>query len=311
MLPPQAQIPAHFLIPWIAKVEAESGGRIKIDHYPAMQLGGKPPMLFDQARDGVVDITWTVAGYTPGRFPISEVFELPFMAASAEATSRAAWDFYQRHLREEYADVHVLAIHVHGPGLFHVKGDGIRSLEDMRGKKLRGPTRMINRLLDTLGATPVGMPVPAVPEALSRGVIDGTVIPWEITRPLHITDLVDTHTNFTAKRGLYTAMFIFSMNKDSYDALAPELQAVIDANSGLETSAWAGRVMEEGDAPARQIAVDKGNTIIILDAVETARWQAAAEAVSDQWISEMNDRGLDGAALKAEATALIDKYAAD
>ena len=311
MLPPQAQIPAHFLIPWIEKVETESGGRIKIDHYPAMQLGGKPPMLFDQARDGVVDITWTVAGYTPGRFPISEVFELPFMAASAEATSRAAWDFYQRHLREEYADVHVLAIHVHGPGLFHVKGDGIRSLEDMRGKKLRGPTRMINRLLDTLGATPVGMPVPAVPEALSRGVIDGTVIPWEITRPLHITDLVDTHTNFTAKRGLYTAMFIFSMNKDSYDALAPELQAVIDANSGLETSAWAGRVMEEGDAPARQIAVDKGNTIIILDAAETARWQAAAEAVSDQWISEMNDRGLDGAALKAEATALIDKYAAD
>ncbi len=170
---------------------------------------------------------------------------------------------------------------------------------------------MINRLLDTLGATPVGMPVPAVPEALSRGVIDGTVIPWEITRPLHIADLVETHTNFTAKRRLYTAIFIFSMNKNSYDALAPDLQAVIDANSGLETSAWAGRVMEEGDALARQIAVDKGNTIIILDAAETARWQAAAQAVSDRWIAEMNERGLDGAALKAEAEALIDKYAAD
>ena len=181
----------------------------------------------------------------------------------------------------------------------------------MRDKKLRGPTRMINRLLDTLGATPVGMPVPAVPEALSRGVIDGTVIPWEITRPLHIADLVERHTNFTAKRGLYTAVVIFSMNKNSYDALAPDLQAVIDANSGLETSAWAGRVMEEGDALARQIAVDKGNTIIILDAAETARWQAAAQAVSDRWIAEMNERGLDGAALKAEAEALIDKYAAD
>ena len=101
------------------------------------------------------------------------------------------------------------------------------------------------------------------------------------------------------------------MNKNSYDALAPDLQAVIDANSGLETSAWAGRVMEEGDALARQIAVDKGNTIIILDAAETARWQAAAQAVSDRWIAEMNERGLDGAALKAEAEALIDKYAAD
>lgn len=311
MLPPQAQIPRGFLIPWIEKVESESGGRIKIDHFPAMQLGGKPPTLFDQARDGVVDITWTVSGYTPGRFPISEVFELPFMPASAEATSRAAWEFYERHLTEEYADVHVLAVHVHGPGLLHVKGDGIRALEDMQGKKLRGPTRMINRLLDTLGATPVGMPVPALPEALSRGVIEGTLIPWEITRPLHIADLVKTHTNFTAKRGLYTAIFIFSMNKNSYQNMPADLRAVVDANAGLETSGWAGRVMDEGDAPARQIAVDKGNEIIVLDAAETARWQAAAQPVTDQWIAEMNEKGLDGAALKAEAEALIAKHAGD
>jgi TRAP-type C4-dicarboxylate transport system substrate-binding protein len=311
MLPPQAQLPAHFLTPWIEKVEAESGGRIKIDHYPAMQLGGKPPTLFDQARDGVVDITWTVAGYTPGRFPKSEVFELPFMPASAEATSRAAWEFYERHLTDEFADVHVLAIHVHGPGLLHVKGEGVRALEDMRGKKLRGPTRMINRLLDTLGATPVGMPVPAVPEALSRGVIDGTVIPWEITRPLHISELVGTHTNFTSNRGLYTAIFVFSMNKESYGDLSPDLRAVIDENSGIETSAWAGRVMQEGDAPARQIAIDSGNAIVVLDEAETARWQTAAKPVTDQWIAEMNDLGVDGAALYQEARSLIDKYAAD
>jgi TRAP-type C4-dicarboxylate transport system substrate-binding protein len=309
MLPPQAQIPAGFLEPWARKVEEESQGRIKIEHYPSMQLGGKPPALYDQVKDGVVDITWTLPGYTPGRFPKSEVFELPFMPASGEATSKAVWEFYERDLRDEFKDVHVLAIHVHGPGLLHVKGEGVRRLEDMKGKKLRGPTRIIIKLLDILGATPVGMPVPEVPQSLSRGVIDGTVIPWEITRPLHIAELVDTHTDFSGKRGLYTALFIFAMNKESYAALPDDLKAVIDANSGMMASAWAGRVMDEGDAPAKKIAVDRGNTIIVLDEAETERWKEASKPVIDGWIAEMNEKGIDGAALYEEAKALIAKHA--
>lgn len=310
MLPVQAQLPQNFIIPWIEKVQNESRGRIKIDHFPSMQLGGKPPALFDQARDGVVDIIWTVAGYTPGRFPKLEVFELPFMPASAEATSRAAWDYYEKHLRDELKDVHVLAVHVHGPGLLHLKGEGVRALEDMAGKKLRAPTRMINRLVDTLGASPIGMPVPAVPEALSRGLIDGAVIPWEITRPLHIADLVETHTEFSGDRGLYTAFFLFVMNKRSYERLPDDLKQVIDANAGASASAWAGRVMGEGDAPARQIAVDAGNTLVTLDAAETARWKEASQPVIDDWIVEMDDNGVDGSALYREAQALIQKYAA-
>ncbi len=311
MLPLQAQIPANFIVPWIEKVEQESGGRIQIDHFPAMQLGGKPPALFDQARDGVVDIIWTVAGYTPGRFPKLEVFELPFMPASAEATSKAAWEFYEKHLTDELKDVHVLAVHVHGPGLLHVKGDGVRSLEDMAGKKLRAPTRMINKLIDTLGASPIGMPVPAVPEALSRGLIDGAVIPWEITRPLHITDLVETHTDFSSDRGLYTAFFLFVMNKASYERLPDDLKRVIDANSGMDTSAWAGRVMGEGDAPAKQIAVEKGNNLVTLDEAETERWKQASRSVIDGWIAEMSDQGVDGAAFYREAQALIAKHAGE
>jgi len=311
MLPLQAQIPANFLTPWIEKVERDSGGKIAINHFPSMQLGGKPPALFDQARDGVVDIIWTVAGYTPGRFPRSEAFELPFMPASAEATSKAAWEFYEKHLTEELKDVHVLAVHAHGPGLLHVKGDGVRALEDMAGKKLRAPTRMINKLMDTLGASPIGMPVPAVPEALSRGLIDGAVIPWEITRPLHITDLVETHTDFSGDRGLYTAFFLFVMNKASYERLPDDLRQVIDANSGMDTSAWAGRVMGEGDAPARQIAVEKGNALVTLDAAETERWKQASQSVVDDWIAEMSDQGVDGAGLYREAQALIAKHAGD
>ncbi|NIA67667.1 TRAP transporter substrate-binding protein [Pelagibius litoralis] len=308
-LPAPAPVPKNFITPWAEKVEAESGGRIKVEIYPAMQLGGKPPALFGQAKDGVVDIVWTLPGYTPGRFPGTEAFELPFMPASAEATSQAAWDFYEKYLRKEFSDVHVIATHVHSPGLLHVKGDGVAKLEDMQGLKLRGPTRQVNALLSALGATPVGMPVPAMPEALSKGVIDGTVIPWEVTTPLKVAELVNSHTDFESTRGFYTAFFVFVMNKASYDGLPAELRQVIDANSGRETSKWVGRVMDQGDAPGIKAAEAAGNTIRKLSPEEVARWKEVAAPLAAAWIAEMDGQGYDGAAMVADAKALIASYA--
>jgi TRAP-type C4-dicarboxylate transport system substrate-binding protein len=235
-LPAPAPVPKNFITPWAEKVTKEAGGKLKVEVYPSMQLGGRPPALIDQARDGVVDIIWTLTGYTPGRFPRTEVFELPFIAASAEATSQAAWEFYEKYLKKEFESVHVIAVHVHGPGLLHVKGNGVQKLEDLKGLKLRGPTRQATALLAALGATPVGMPVPAMPEALSKGVIDGTVIPWEVTTPLKVAQLVQSHTNFTGSRGLYTSFFVFAMNKAKYDALPADIKKVIDANSGMSAS---------------------------------------------------------------------------
>ena len=308
LLPPQATIPALAITPWIENVQQESGGRIKIDHYPSMQLGGAPPSLFDQARDGAVDIIWTVLGYTPGRFPKSEAFELPFMVTTGEATSKAYYDYVQKHALDEFKDVKPLALHTHGPGLIHVKGNGVRALEDMKGLKLRGPTRIITNMLGKLGATAVGMPVPAVPEALSKGVIDGAVIPWEVTVALKIAELTNTHTGFTGDNGLYTATFAMVMNKESYAKLPDDLKKVIDANSGLETAALFGQAMDKGDKIGLKIAQDRGNAIITLDAAETARWQKAAEPVVEEWVAEMKGKGVDGAALVADAKALIAKY---
>ncbi|MXN66649.1 C4-dicarboxylate ABC transporter [Stappia sp. GBMRC 2046] len=308
-LPPQAPVPKNFITPWAEKVEKESDGRIKVEVYPAMQLGGKPPALYDQAKDGVVDIIWTLPGYTPGRFPGTEAFELPFMPAKAEATSQAAWDFYEKYLQDEFKDTHMIAAHVHGPGLLHVKGEGVHKLEDMQGLKLRGPTRQTTALLEKLGATAIGMPVPAMPEALSKGVIDGTVIPWEVTAPLKVSELVDTHTDFDSDRGLYTAFFVFTMNKDRYESLPDDLKAVIDANSGREVSRWVGRVMDEGDAPGMAIAEKSGNEIIKLPPEEVARWKEAAAPVVDAWIEDVSAKGYDGAAMVEDARAMIAKYA--
>lgn len=309
MLPPQATIPAKALAPWAQRVEEQSNGRIKVELYPAMQLGGTPPELYDQAADGVVDLIWTVIGYTPGRFPTSETFELPFiMSTSAEVTSRAFHEFMVENASAEFSETHVLAFHTHGPGLIHSKNP-ITSLEDFQDLKIRGGSRVINLMLEQLGATPVGMPVPAVPEALSSGVIDATTIPWEVTPALRVAELVHNHTGFSGDRGWYTQTFVFAMNNDSYNNLPDDLKAVIDANSGPDLAAEMGRVMDAGDDVGEKIAQDAGNNIITLDEAETARWKDVAQTIIDGWIADMDAQGKDGQALFDRAKELIAKYA--
>jgi TRAP-type C4-dicarboxylate transport system substrate-binding protein len=307
MLPPQATIPARALIPWAQKVEAESGGRIKVQLYHAMQLGGAPPQLFDQARDGVVDLTWTVLGYTPGRFPKTEVFELPFLTTTGEASSRAIQEYVEKHAADEFRSVKLIAVHTHGPGLFHTKTP-VTGLESLRGMKIRGGSRIINNMLTKLGATPIGMPVPAVTESLSKGVIDGTTIPWEVAPPLKVHELVKNHTTFAGANGLYNSTFAFSMNRNAYDKLPADLKKVIDENSGIETAAMFGRAMDEGDKIGRDIAVKAGNNIVALDVAETQRWRRTAATVEADWIAEVKGKNIDGAQLAAEARALVAKH---
>lgn len=306
MLPPQATIPSKVLAPWAEKVQAESGGKIKVELYPAMQLGGKPSDLVDQAKDGVVDLIWTLVGYTPGRFPKSEAFELPFMVTTGEATSVAFYDFYEKHLKSEYKDYHVLAVHTHGPGLLHsISSKPIKSLADMKGLKLRGTSKVVNQMLEAMGASAVGMPVTAVPESLSKSVIDGTVVPWEVTPSIKIAELAPNHTQFAGKTGLYTAAFVFAMNKDSYDALSPELKKVIDANSGRELARKFGQAMDQGDVRGKELADKAGNTTITLDDAETAKWKELGDKVTKNWIAEMDKKGLDGTGLYKDALSLI------
>ncbi len=306
-LPAGANVPKHVLEVWGNKIQEETKGRVKIEHYGSMQLGGKPPELYDQARDGVVDLVWTVIGYTPGRFPRTEVFELPFMMTSAEPVSRAFNEMFQKDFKDnEFKDTHIIGTWVHGPGMLHSSKE-VRTPADMKGLKIRGGSRAVNMLLEELGATPVGMPVPAVSEALSKGVIDATTIPWEVTAALKVPELVKNHTEFTGK-ALYTVGFVLAMNKAKYDSLPDDIKAVFDANSGEEFSAFAGKTQEAYDAPARELAVKAGNNIVTLTAEETAKWREAAQPVYDKWIADMGSKGVDGKALIAEAEALIKKY---
>lgn len=309
-LPAQANVPKNILDVWAKKIEADSNGRIKIQSFPAMQLGGKPPELIDQAIDGIADIVWTVSGYTPGRFPRTEVFELPFMMTNAEAVSRAYWELAEASMMDaDFKDFKVLGLWVHGPGLIHSKMP-ITKVSDLNGVKLRAPTRVTNMMFKSLGATSIGMPIPAVPEALSKGVVDATVIPWEVTGALKIPELVTNHTTF-GDASLYTTTFIFAMNKGKYEALPDDLKAIIDANSGAEFSAFAGKQMQADDEPPRKATVERGNNIITLTPEQVEEWRTASSDIIDVWVKEMDDKGLDGTGLLAKARELIAKHSAN
>jgi len=307
-LPAQANVPRLVLDVWADNVERDSGGRIEVERYHAMALGGRPPELMDQALDGIADIIWTVNGYTPGRFPRTEVFELPFMVADARAASAALWMMYEEHMQDDFAGIHQLGMWVHGPGMIH-SSEPVESPSDLQGMKIRGGSRMVNDLLTLVGAEPVGMPVPAVPEGLSRGVIDGTTIPWEVTGALRVPELVSNHTEFEGN-GLYTLTFSFAMNQDAYDAMPADLQEIIDNNSGLDFSIFAGGTQADADGPARQSAVERGNNIVTVSGDATQEWATLVEPVYASWLADMESQGIDGQALIDQARALMAEYEA-
>ena len=306
---PQSNVWLTMHKPWMEKVEKDSGGRVKFEAYPAMQLGGTPVQLYDQARDGVVDIVWTLPGNTAGRFPRIEVFELPFIMNNAEATSKAYWDYVQTIAPDEFKETQVIALHVHGPGMFHSATKQIKTHADLKGMKVRGPTRLITRMLESVGATPVGMPLPQIPDALSKGTIDACVIPWEVVPSVKVHELTKFHSEFDSNGpALYTTTFVMAMNKPKYDGLAPDLKKVIDANSGMATSAWLGKTQQGNDPAGRKTAVDRGNTLYTFTPEERQEFIKLSAPVEDEWVADMSKRGFDGKKLLQSAKDLIVKH---
>jgi TRAP-type transport system periplasmic protein len=307
--PPGAMPPTKILQPWCDRIAADSGNKLKCQIFPAMQLGGTPAQLIDQAKDGVADVVFTLPGYTAGRFPAMEAFELPFMSRSAEATSKAAWDFYEKYGKKEFAGLHPLMFAVHDNGYLHTKDKQVKVLADLKGLKFRAPTRMTNKLLASLGATPVAMPLPQVPEAVSKGVIDGFLLPWEVIPSVKLHEMVkyDTETD-PSRPALYTAVFTIAMNPAKYNSLSPELKAAIDKNSYAGLSATAGKIWDESQAPGRKAATDRGNTFHTIPGAELDNWIKASAGLYDEWAAEMDKRGLPGKQMLQDARGLITKY---
>jgi TRAP-type C4-dicarboxylate transport system substrate-binding protein len=308
-IPPVANPGKTFLIPWAKKIGEASGGKLKVQPFWTMQLGGKAPQLLDQVRDGVIDIAWTLPGFTPGRMPRVEPFELPFVHKDALSSTLALQDYQKMHLATDLKDYHPLLVHVHAGFLLQTKKP-IKTMADLKGMKLRAASRAGVWLLNAMGATGIGMPLPQIPPALSKGVIDGVTLPYEIAPAVKTPDLV---SNFTTLAGsqprLGTNVFTFLMNKNSYEKLPKDLQKVIDDNSGSNIAEMAGKNWEAIEEPGlKMVQAKKKNKFYVVPEAEVEKMRAAAQPVFERWFAEMDKIGVDGKKLLADARQLIDKY---
>jgi TRAP-type transport system periplasmic protein len=297
-----------FLAPWARKVEADSGGRIRIELFPSMQLGGAPAQLFDQARDGAADIVWAMPSSTPGRFAKIEAFELPFVPSGrALVNSKAIEDYAAANLVDEFRDIHPLCFSCRDHGVLHAARI-IGSIDDLKGLRLHVPNRLAGEAVRALGAQGVTVPTPQVPMALIAHAIDGCLDPWDVVPSLRLNDLLKNHTDF-AESALSTATFVLAMNKAAYARLPRDLKTAIDNNAGQAAAGMAGAMWDIEAEAVADAARDRGDPVTVLRAEEIEHWRRATEPVIAAWQKQMKARRLDGGKLVAAVRELTAKYA--
>jgi TRAP-type C4-dicarboxylate transport system substrate-binding protein len=307
-LSPVSNVHSHFLLPWAKKIEQASGGRLRIEIYPIMQLGGSPRELYDHAREGRADIVWTLPGATPGRFPRAEVFELPFvLGMKAGANCRTAQAVFTGEMRNEFRDVQVLSLCVSDGSALHAN-KAIAHVGDVKALKLQAPSPLAFATIRALEATPVTIPLPQIRDGLSQKAIDGCLMSWEAVAPIRLQEFVRHHTEF-AGAAVSASAFVLAMNRARYEKLPDDLRKVIDENSGPSAAEMVGRMWDDRAAIAQELARKRGNTIETLPPGEAERWRKAAEPVIQAWIQRASDRGFDGAKLLTDVKAAAARQA--
>jgi TRAP-type C4-dicarboxylate transport system substrate-binding protein len=202
----------------------------------------------------------------------------------------------------------VIVLHVHaGQGIQMVEKP-VRTSTDLEGMKMRIPTRTGAWILESLGSTPVGMPVPDLPQALSTGVVDGALIPWEIIPALKLQDLTQYQIEGPNHERFGTTTFQISMNQGTWESLPPDLQEVVSANSGEDFAREVGQVWRDSEDGGIQVALDAGNELITIEEAEMAKFRERMEPVVQRWVDEVTATGIDGAALVEAARAAIAKH---
>ncbi|SEQ04198.1 TRAP-type C4-dicarboxylate transport system, substrate-binding protein [Amphritea atlantica] len=305
-LPPSHPVVSQMIVPWTKQVEEATEGRVKIN---ILAKGlGHPKVHYDIARDGLADITYSVHGYTPGRFLLTKVVEFPFSGNSAEALSVAYWRVHQKYLAKanEHKDTQLLSVFTHGPGMIHNSKKTVASVADLDGMKLRVGGGVVNDVATSLGAVPLLKPASASYELLSHGVADGTLLPMESVTAFKIKDIV-THTTMVPG-GLYNISFFLVMNKDRFRSLSQQDQDAIMSVSGEAFSQLAGRVWDAADAAALKEMKDNGNEITVADDAFIAEIKQRTSNLESDWIKEAGKRGVDGAAALAELRQITASY---
>ena len=304
-LPSAAPTQQKVLQPWCDEMKQASSGRIACQFYPAMQLGGTPAQLVDQVKNGVADVVWTGPGYSAGRFPAIEAFELPFMVTDSTSSSKALWKYYQQNAQQEFAAYKVLAFHTDGGQAVHTAAKPVAGLTGFSGLKLRSSTRVGARTLTALGASPVAMPPAQVTEAIAKGVVDGSLGAWELVYPTKLSEVTKFHAQPAPGVAHPTATVLtVLMNKAKYDGLPADLKAIVDKTTGEVMVGKFGAMFDEVAADTRKRIAAQGNKISTFSAVEVAAMKRATASVEDEWAKQVGEKGLDGKKLIVSAREL-------
>ncbi len=277
--PPQAPITGSVLTPWAKEVSADSGGTLKIDIFPGGTLGRNPLQQLKLVQDGVADITWTVPGYTPGRFDDTQVAELPFIVNDATSGSLAMTRLHQQGLLRGFDDIKLLLIGTVPANNIHSR-DPVKSLADLKGKKIRAGSSQIAKLVEALGAVPVQLGAPQVAESLARGVIDASLNEWNFVATFKVDEVVRHHVAVP----MGTVAVMVPMMKAKYDALPPQAKAALDKHSGEALAKRFGAVVDKTNEATRERVAKSGkNTVVVPPQAEQAAWRQAVQPVTDGW----------------------------
>jgi TRAP-type transport system periplasmic protein len=290
--------------PWAKKIRELTKNKVVIKFFPAGVLG-KTLEQFNLAEKGITDITYTLHDYTPGRFPMTEVFELPFMTPSAERASIAMWKIYEKFpdFKKEYKSVKLLALFCHPGGDFHTRTRPITKISDFKGLKLRTASPFVTSALNIFGATPVSLPINETYAALESGKVDGTVAPWEGLGIFKLDDI----TKFATNADFYTMTMMVVMNKNKFDSLPNDVKKIINENSGLVLSTECGKLYDATDEPFREQALKKGIIEYNLDPKEKRKLEALTLPLRVRWVKDMNSKGLPGKEVLKEVLEIIGK----
>ena len=306
-LSPKAPPHSKIFEPWARNLEKISNGKIKVELFPSMSMGGKPNELYNQVRDGSADMVFTIAGYSAGVFSRSEVFELPTMQGSDSLKTAHIIKENFDLIKEDYKDVKPILVGVAGNYMLHTSTKKIESIDDLKGLKLRSPSRTGAWYISELGAEPVGMPLPDVPQALSKNAIDGAVLPMEIFPALKFQDLTKYSTELKNGGGFGNSVAVILMNKKRFESLSKELQGYIEQSAGEDLLTKYGQLMIDLEEPGKNLQRKSGGEVITLSAQESDKFNEAGKKVVNKWVNEMNDKGIDGQKIVDTVRASIAK----
>jgi TRAP-type C4-dicarboxylate transport system substrate-binding protein len=286
---------------WAKEIEARSGGKVKITVFPSGTLT-KAEVCYDGVEKGISDIGMSVLGYTRGKFPLSEVLDLPMGVKTGAGATAMANAFYKKFSPKEFGDVKIMYLHAHGPGFLHTKKP-VKTMEDLKGLKVRC-TGLSAKIVTALGGTPVAMPMGETYDALSRGVVDGSMSPQESLEGWRWGEVVKSSTECYG--AAYTTTFFVAMNKDKWQKLPKDVQGVIE-KVNEEWVAKTGAAWDAMDKSGKDFAAAKGNNSIALSEAENARWAAAVRPILDEYVTKMQARGLPGAEALAFCKEMLAK----